>query len=278
MGSILWSLVLIPALFGSGRFALAQEIIYPSGYSISSSYELSSTDFSIRDTLLVTWTVANNEGFDLTNMYLAENLPIEFTILTYSVQISGSPVSHFFSGPISGEVAPSFNAYRWAIDLPAQGDSLNRPLSPGETLILRYAAVCSTDGEYFLPFHTLCCYGNNTGIFSTADTIFVTVSPGSGIVEDSQTPPEKAFISFAYPDPFNGEVNIRFDFGSEMEGSIELKIYDLSGREVFRDRFPGMKSVGLIRWRPKINVASGLYFYRLIYGHDVSVGKMTLLK
>lgn len=278
MGPILGSVVLISALFGSGRLALAQEIIYPFGFSISSSYELSSTDFSTRDTLLVTWTVANNEGFDLTNMYLAENLPIEFTMLTYSVQISGSPVSHFFSGPISGEMVQSFNAYRWAIDLPAQGDSLNRPLSPGETLILGYAAICSTEGEFFLPFHTLCCYGNNTGIFSTADTIFVTVSPVSGIVEDPHALPEKAIVSFAYPNPFNGEVNIKFDFGSGTKAPVGLTIYDISGREVFQNRFHGIEGRGLILWRPKKGIVSGLYFYKLTYGHISSTGKMTFVK
>ena len=55
--------------------SLGQETVYPEGHDIVVTYELSSSDLEVGDTLLVTRTVTNNESFGLTNLYLAENLP-----------------------------------------------------------------------------------------------------------------------------------------------------------------------------------------------------------
>ncbi len=272
------TLLLISVPLCTGRYAVAQEIIYPLGSNISSSYQLSSTDFSTEDTLLVAWTVTNNEGFDLTNLYLTESLPTEFNILSSSVQINGSSISFFFSGPIWGQVFPSFNTYRWAIDLPTADDSLNRSLNPGETLILEYATICSIEGEYFLPFHALCSYGDSMGIFSTADTVLLIVSPGSRIDEQPSVLPEKFFISWAYPNPFNSELTVRFDGNLGAKSQVDFAVYDITGREIFYKEISVFSGKGTIRWRPQKDVASGLYFYIIRISNMVSSGKVVFLK
>lgn len=272
---LLFSLFLFFIIF---EYSEAEETVYPAGHNIVATYELSSTDLEIGDTLLVTRTVSNNESFGLTNLYLAENLPFEFSIPSYSLEIDGAAIPHVHSGPFGGEVFPSCNSYRWIIDDPAPDDSANRVLMPGELLELEYAIVCTTVGNYALPFHTLCAYGDTSGIFSVADSLTVTFSPGSPTSEEPSACPAESYIAPAYPNPFNGEVVIDLSNLELSDVAVSMTIYDLMGSEVFDGQYVLTADRQRIHWRPEKNVAAGVYFYRLETGGIVSTGKMTFLK
>ena len=275
MAKTLISSVFFFCIFGHSA---AQEIIYPEGHNIVITYDLSSFDLEIGDTLLATRTVTNNESFGLVNLYLAENLPFEFNILSYSLEIDGTPIPHAYLGPFYGEIFPSCNSFRWVIDDPAPSDPANRVLMPGELLELEYAIVCTTVGNYALPFHTLCAYGDTSGIFTIADSLTVTFSPGSRTSEEPSVFPAGSYIAPAYPNPFNREVVI--DFGNlELSGDpVRLTVYDLMGNEVFDVEYILTADRDRIHWRPEKNIATGVYFYRLETGAVVSTGKMTFLK
>lgn len=83
-------------------------------------------------------------------------------------------------------------------------------------------------------------------------------------------------LADAYPNPFNPTTSISF---SVPEASlVQLRIYDLSGREV-ASLVNGMVSAGQhsIEWNAE-NLPSGTYFYSLNAGNFTSTKKLMLLK
>ena len=149
---------------------------------------------------------------------------------------------------------------------------------PGESLVLDYSITCTTVGNYALPFHTLCTYGDTSGIFTVADSLTVTFSPGSGTGEELPILPVTSFVSSAYPNPFNGEVVIELSSLELQSGQVRLTIYDLAGARVFESEYAMSGEIRQLRWRPEKNVATGVYFYKLQQGVMFSTGKMTFLK
>jgi hypothetical protein len=92
----------------------------------------------------------------------------------------------------------------------------------------------------------------------------------------------KSFKLFQnYPNPFNPSTNIKFQIPESK--FVTLKIYDLLGREIstlvneklsageYEVPFNAENTGG-------INLASGVYFYRLTMDDYVSVKRMILLK
>jgi hypothetical protein len=84
----------------------------------------------------------------------------------------------------------------------------------------------------------------------------------------------------AYPNPFNPNTNLSFTLPTAV--SYSMKIYNVAGQLV--RSYEGMGNVGLnvIIWDGKDNqgkdVASGIYFYKLIAGQHQATRKMVILK
>ena len=255
----------------------AQETIWPSGYNITASYVLSQSQFSVDDTLIVTRIIVNNEDFDLANSYIEENLPASFSILTSTLTIDSSPVDYFYCGATISEVVPGYNTYRWAIDLPASDTNYNRKLYSGETLALEYSVICREPDDYELIFHTICCFGDNSGIFSTADSISVTVLPSVGIDNDFNQVPATTVVSIAYPNPFNSAVNLRL--GERIAGNNEgsLIIYNLLGQQIYAEPVI-LEDQQIIRWCPSDKLTTGIYLYMITIEDYLAKGKITLIK
>jgi len=92
-----------------------------------------------------------------------------------------------------------------------------------------------------------------------------------------------------YPNPFNEETTIRFNLPKGKSGEVTLEVFDIHGRRVKRESHvaeryvPGNGPAGYtLTWDGSDNsgqsVSSGIYFYRLRYGDDFLVRKMTLIK
>jgi hypothetical protein len=81
-----------------------------------------------------------------------------------------------------------------------------------------------------------------------------------------------------YPNPFNPVTNISFTIPEEFKGLTNIKIYDISGREVTNLLNANM-SAGehSIQWDAS-RFASGIYFYRLQAGTFTDIKKMMLIK
>jgi hypothetical protein len=149
---------------------------------------------------------------------------------------------------------------------------------PGESLVLEYSVTCATIGDYALPFHTICAYGDTSGIFTVADSLTVTFSPSSGTSEEPPVLPATSFVSSAYPNPFNGEVVIELFSLDPQSDLVRLTIYDLTGSRVFESDYAISDRIRQLRWRPEKNIAAGVYFYKLETRTAASTGKMTFLK
>jgi photosystem II stability/assembly factor-like uncharacterized protein len=88
--------------------------------------------------------------------------------------------------------------------------------------------------------------------------------------------PHKFFLHQNYPNPFNPVTNIKFDL--PISGYVEIKIFDLLGREIStlvnRQMQPGVYAID---WDAS-NYPSGVYFYSMITGDHAESRKMILLK
>ncbi len=155
--------------------------VYPSGYSIEIEYQPSSSEISAGDLLTLSWSISNNEDFALSNLYLTDNLPPECPVVSSDILIGERPISFYFSGPLSDQILPGYDSYRWVIDFPHEPDSLANSLPPGSTLTLRYDVLFENPGQYELPLHTICFYGDSTGFFALGEPVSITVHPANEI-------------------------------------------------------------------------------------------------
>ncbi len=93
--------------------------------------------------------------------------------------------------------------------------------------------------------------------------------------------PNDYSLSQNYPNPFNPSTTIRF--GLPMSENVQLKIYDILGREIrslVNERFDA--GAYTIQWDGKNsngrNVATGMYIYQIRAGQFVQTKKMLLMK
>ena len=134
-------------------------------------------------------------------------------------------------------------------------------------------------------------YGANTNIAKrdtfglVADAIILQelLAPKSttGVEKEEQLPTEFS-LSQNYPNPFNPTTTIRFGLPERV--GVELKVYDILGREV-RALFNGDQlnaGTHTVVWNGRNNanqpVATGVYFYRIVAGGYMQSMKMILLK
>ena len=118
------------------------------------------------------------------------------------------------------------------------------------------------------------------------DTVSSVIAPGtfyrfvcgdpSGI-DPVNTIPNVFSLSQNYPNPFNPTTVIKF--GISKSGLVKLVVYDLLGRTVATLINNEFKEAGNYKADfDGINLASGVYFYRIEAGDFTSVKKMLLVK
>ena len=94
--------------------------------------------------------------------------------------------------------------------------------------------------------------------------------------EESEMMPASFELYQNYPNPFNPSTVIKFQVPNSSH--VSIKVYDLIGREV-AVLVDDIKEQGVyeINFDSK-NLASGIYFYKMIAGDYTSVRKMNLLR
>jgi hypothetical protein len=108
-----------------------------------------------------------------------------------------------------------------------------------------------------------------------------TFNPTSASSEQQGLTPKNFSLSQNFPNPFNPSTTINFQIPTK--GTVKLKIYNLLGQEIIELVNAEMDAgVHQIVWNGKnktnVQVASGLYFYRLTSGQNFSTKKMVLIK
>lgn len=132
------------------------------------------------------------------------------------------------------------------------------------------------NGTNIVPVWTDERYGGfNMEIFTAEITEFVGIEPASN------NNPDKFALFQNYPNPFNPVTTIVFNIPSNLDSrisNIELKVYDILGREVAAlvngALPPGIHSV---KWDAS-RFSSGIYFYKLSAGAYSIAKKMILTK
>lgn len=98
----------------------------------------------------------------------------------------------------------------------------------------------------------------------------------SGINPISTEIPEKFELSQNYPNPFNPSTKINFSMS--VKGQAELTVFDMSGK-VVATLVNSYLNAGSYEYEFNAsNLASGVYFYKLVTNDFVSTKKMTLIK
>src|SRR4030095_9510106 len=96
-----------------------------------------------------------------------------------------------------------------------------------------------------------------------------------GIKPISNQIPIKYKLYQNFPNPFNPLTTIKFDIPKD--GNVSIKIYDITGRELFGiNEYKQAGSYSVV-FDGK-NYASGLYLYRIESGNYVETKKMVLIK
>ncbi len=102
-----------------------------------------------------------------------------------------------------------------------------------------------------------------------------------GISGNQTIIPDVYYLSQNYPNPFNPTTEI--NFGLPKNGLVSIKIFDVTGREVFELVNEELKAGTYnVSWN-SINkygnhVSSGVYFYRIVANDFMQTNKMILLK
>jgi hypothetical protein len=115
----------------------------------------------------------------------------------------------------------------------------------------------------------------NGFVFDISDEVF-TIDIISGMNETQNQLPAEFNLYQNYPNPFNPATIIKYQVPSLSH--VSIKIYDLVGREVAvlvnEQKDPGNYQVNF----ESKNLASGIYFYKMMAGDFTFVRKMNLLK
>jgi hypothetical protein len=119
----------------------------------------------------------------------------------------------------------------------------------------------------------------NTGtVVGWYGTILRTTNGGTTFVEEEQIDelPTEFILSQNYPNPFNPSTKIKYSV--PQTSNVVIKVYDILGNEIEtllnEDKPAGTYEV---TWYAE-NLPSGVYFYQLIAGENLSTKKMLLIK
>jgi hypothetical protein len=266
-------------LTASGSFAV-DEVVYPAGSNIVSRYLINTNDLEVGDTLIINRILINNAAFNIDGLYFSENLPPDFNVVGHSAKINGVDITYSHEGPLTDYIQSGFNGHLWVIDAPGIGGSPENSLVPGDSLDLQYKIVCNDVGEYILPLRCSAFMGDINGCFAYSDTINASYTEVTAVVDDpgDRMIPDGFLRSRVYPNPFNSTALIRFAGIGVQRGVITLEIYDITGRKIQAEEFYSETNPNVFRWSPESHLGSGLYFYQIRYGQEVTSGKMILLK
>jgi len=267
-------------LIASAKTLAEADMFYPAGHNISASYEVSRTDMTVSDTLILSRSLVNGESYSLTSLYFADNLPPEFTIVSYSLSRNGQPIDCDFSTRNADSVLSGYDAYQWVVDWPDSSGGLQTEILSGDSLHLEMTVTCDAAGSYLLPLHTLVCCGNSGQMFAVLSTSFsITVEASVGIDEDNpDVLPDGFLTARAYPNPFNASVTVKATGMSLTDKQAGLTIFNSLGQVVHTDTQPTNHGEVLFDWSPAEAVGSGIYLYRLSTASAQAEGKLVLIK
>lgn len=116
--------------------------------------------------------------------------------------------------------------------------------------------------------------GNGNNLY--LDEVIVKPSGVTGVPNYSTETPVNFILYNNYPNPFNPSTNIRFDLIEK--SSVKIVIYNSGGEEISVLVDETLNAGKYETSFTALNLASGIYFYKLIAGNFIDTKKMMLIK
>jgi len=124
------------------------------------------------------------------------------------------------------------------------------------------------DGGYWYKISAVDRHGN--------ESTFAVLGPGMVTGDEPSPTPDATFLAQNRPNPFNPSTTIRFTLDTERY--VDLRVYDVTGREVDRLVERRMEAGShAVAWQPK-RLSSGVYLYVLRAGDITLSGKAVLMR
>ena len=121
-----------------------------------------------------------------------------------------------------------------------------------------------------------CTAAWTANLLTARPNIALTIILTTGVNSENSVIPKTYSLSQNYPNPFNPTTKINFDIPKQ--GLVTLKIYDILGREI-RTLVNDVKSAG--KYSVEFNaveLASGVYFYKLTANEFTDIKRMMFIK
>jgi hypothetical protein len=121
-----------------------------------------------------------------------------------------------------------------------------------------------------------CSASWTAALLTSRPNIGLTIDAYTGMKNENTGVPKSYSLSQNFPNPFNPVTKINFEIPKQVY--VELKIYDILGREI-RTLVNEIKTAG--SYSVDFNaseLASGVYFYKLIANDFSNVKRMMLIK
>ncbi|MCH7761382.1 S8 family peptidase, partial [candidate division TA06 bacterium] len=209
-----------------------------------------------------------------------------------STFLQGNANDNLLLGVPGDEIGAGLNLVIQGVNGAGNADSEDKiaPLS-GANAVFTYNTALGTSAlkydsgifrvVYFaFPFEAI----HGAGAFASRDTVMARVlgwlcASAVGVEEEERESRAKSQTLTLFqnqPNPFHHTTTIQYQI--PMKNAVRLAIYDLSGRLVEtlvdNSQEPGVYQV---QWEGR-DQASGIYFYRLSFGKELAIRKMTLLR
>ncbi|HEY6952980.1 MAG TPA: T9SS type A sorting domain-containing protein, partial [Bacteroidota bacterium] len=213
-----------------------------------------------------------------------------FSTQTFNRLVTGNPYVYAYTRPFpdqNGIAVENFNGYSTSVQIALAGSGVRPnvrltggPIN-GKTYYLNdvyndtsYAVSFNSDTMKFSP--TLGSYGS--AVYILSDTVFHFSVPSLTSVSatDRSAVPSAFELGQNFPNPFNPSTNI--EYALPARSIVTLRVYNILGQMV-KELVNGVQNAGFhgVSFDGG-GLASGVYFYRLDAGANVSVRKMLLMK
>lgn len=195
-------------------------------------------------------------------------------IKAYYTNMSRKPVSDFRASklrPYTGIDSvdffdqSSYTPTSWNWSFPGSNTPTSTQQNPGN---IRY----NSGGVYEVRLVTTNAFGTDTLI----KECYIEAVPWLSVEPTGNEIPEKYSLSQNYPNPFNPVTNIKF--GIPKTGFVNLKVFDISGKEVSTLISKEMNAGSYTFDFDASSLSSGIYFYSISAGDFIETKKMILIK
>ena len=156
------------------------------------------------------------------------------------------------------------------------GNELNSRIYPTGNYIETYSTMKVSNGDLIFVGDARYTFSENADIYILRTDSLLNAPPPIGIIQTETENPRVSFLYQNYPNPFNPNTAISFDL--PVSGHTTLFLYDITGK-IVKELVDAYKPAG--NYTVKFdgsNLASGVYFYRLLSGNYSQTKKMVLIK